>query len=152
MEAGNCPLPWFTKGPLPAGLVNSAASALEVDYGAAYRFCKTWFVSALDENLLIWRARNQNKHGDDLENLKPWVELRKDYCDAVKYLDRIGIDLPDRDQLKSAKRVQMQNYIDKADNIRASSSLLAHITANGVSLTSDEQRARLQEQRDLRRK
>jgi hypothetical protein len=57
-EAGNCPLPWFTKGPLPAGLVNSAASALEVDYDDAYKFCKTWFVSALDENLLIWRARN----------------------------------------------------------------------------------------------
>ena len=94
----------------------------------------------------------QNKHGDDLENFKPWAELRKGYCDAVKYLDRIGIDLPDRDQLKSAKRVQMQKYIDKADNIRASSSLLAHITVNGVSLTSDEQRARLQEQRDLRRK
>ena len=151
-EAGNCPLPWFTKGPLPAGLVNSAASALEVDYDAAYRFCKTWFVSALDENLLIWRARNQHKHGDDLKNFKPWVELRKDYCDAVKYLESIGVDLPERDQLKSAKRVQMQKYIDKADNIRASSSLLAHIEVNGARLTAEEQRARLQEQRDLRRK
>jgi hypothetical protein len=118
--------------------VNSAASALEVDYDDAYKFCKTWFVSALDENLLIWRARNQNKHGDDLENFKPWVELRTDYCDAVKYSGSIGIDLPDRDQLKSAKRVQMQKYIDKADNIRASSSLLAHITVNGVRLTSEK--------------
>jgi hypothetical protein len=63
--------------PLPSGLVNSAAAVLEVDYDDAYKFCKDWFVSALDENLLIWRARNQNKHGDDLTNFKPWIELRQ---------------------------------------------------------------------------
>ena len=99
-----------------------------------------------------WRARNQNKHGDDLANFKPWIELRQGYGDAVKYLGSVGINLPDRDQLRSAKRVQMQEYIDKADDIRASSSMLAHITVNGESLTSEEQRARQQERRDLRRK
>jgi hypothetical protein len=39
-EAGTCPLPWFNKGPLPAGLVNSAASVLQVDYEDAHKFCK----------------------------------------------------------------------------------------------------------------
>ena len=151
-EAGTCPLPWFNKGPLPAGLVNSAASVLEVDYEDAHKFCKTWFKSALDENLLIWRARNMNKHGDDLSNFKPWFDLRQDYFAALKYLKRIGEDLPEKAQLLSARREQMQKYIDKADDIHAASSLLTHIHVGGRSLSMEEQRTRLQNQRDSRRK
>ena len=43
----------------------------------AHKFCKAWFKSALDENLLIWRARNLEKHGDDLSDYKPWFNLRQ---------------------------------------------------------------------------
>jgi hypothetical protein len=150
-EAGNCPLPWFNKGPLPAGLVNSAASVLEVEYDDAHKFCKAWFKSALDENLLIWRARNLEKHGDDLSDYKPWFNLRQDYFAAVRYLEKVGIELPDRAQVGSARREVMQQRIDQADDIRAGSSMLAHITVGGRSLTTEEQRARQQAQRDARR-
>ena len=40
---------------------------------------------------------------------------------------------------------------DQADDIRAGSSMLAHITVGGRSLTTEEQRARQQAQRDARR-
>ena len=150
-EAGNCPLPWFNKGPLPAGLVNSAADVLEVEYDDAYKFCTAWFKSALDENLLIWRARNLNKHGDGLSNFKPWFDLREDYFAAVRYLEKVGIQLPDRTQLGSARREVMQQRIDQADDIRAASTMLAHITVGGRSLSIEEQRARQQAQRDARR-
>ena len=64
-----------------------------------------------------------NKHGDDLSNFKPWFDLRQDYFAAIKYLKRIGEDLPDKAQLLSARREQMQKYIDKADDIHVASSL-----------------------------
>ena len=117
-----------------------------------HKFCITWFKSAVDENLLIWRARNMNKHGDDLSNFKQWFDLRQDYFAAIKYLKRIGEDLPDKAQLLSARREQMQKYIDKADDIHAASSLLTHIHVGGRSLSMEEQRTRLQNQRDSRRK
>ena len=117
----------------------------------AHKFCKAWFKSALDENLLIWRARNLEKHGDDLSDYKPWFNLRQDYFAAVRYLEKVGIELPDRAQVGSARREVMQQRIDQADDIRAGSSMLAHITVGGRSLTTEEQRARQQAQRDARR-
>ena len=69
----------------------------------------------------------------------------------MRYLEKVGIELPDRAQVGSARREVMQQRIDQADDIRAGSSMLAHITAGGRSLTTEEQRARQQAQRDARR-
>ena len=87
-----------------------------------------------------------NKHGDGLSNFKPWFDLREDYFAAVRYLEKVGIQLPNRTQLGSARREVMQQRIDQADDIRAESSVLAHITVGGRSLTIEEQA-----QRDSRR-
>ena len=59
-------------------------------------------------------------------------------------MEKVGIELPDRTQLGSARREVMQQRIDQADDIRAESTMLAHITAGGRSLTIEEQRARQQ--------
>jgi len=143
-----CPLPWFTKGPLPTGLVNSAAVTLDVEYDEAFRFCKKWFKSALDEGLMIWRARNLNKHNGNLEECIPYADLRHDYYDSVRYLSDIGVDLPEKRAIRTMRREGMQKLIDKADDARASSSMMSFVTVNGKQLTREEMRFR---QRDLRR-
>ena len=63
--AERTPLPWFSKGPLPVSLVDSAAVALDTDFNKAKKFCVQWFKLSLDEALLIWKARNQAKHGHE---------------------------------------------------------------------------------------
>ena len=79
MEA-SAPSPGSPRGPyLRAWLVNSAAASLKVNYDEASRFCKKWFKSALDEGLMIWRARNLNKHNGNLQECIPYLELRRDY-------------------------------------------------------------------------
>lgn len=147
-KGGSCPLPWFTKGPLPSCLVNSAAATLNVEYDEAFRFCKKWFKSALDEGLMIWRARNLHKHNGNLEDCISYADLRHDYFAAVRYLNEIGVDLPDKTALRTMRREGMQKYIDKADDARASNSMMPFVTVNGKQLTCEEMRAR---QRDHRR-
>ena len=147
-KGGSCPLPWFTKGPLPSCLVNSAAATLNVEYDEAFRFCKKWFKSALDEGLMIWRARNLHKHNGNLESCISYADLRHDYFDAVRYLNEIGVDLPDKTALRTMRREGMQKYIDKADDARAFNSMMPFVTVNGKQLTCEEMRAR---QRDHRR-
>ena len=150
-NGSECPLPWFTKGPLPACLVNSAVASLQVDYDEASRFCKKWFKSALDEGLMIWRARNLNKHGGNLQECIPYLELRRDYFDAINYLHNIGVALPEKPQIRSMRREGMQRYIDKADDVRAASSILSYLKVNGKLLTQDERRRRLRAQRRQKR-
>jgi hypothetical protein len=150
-SGGKCPLPWFNKGPLPACLVNSASAILSVEYDDAFRFCKKWFKSALDEGLMIWRARNLNKHNGKLGECISYVDLRRDYFDAVRYLDSIGVELPARNVIRNMRREGMQKYIDKADDTRASNSMLSFVTVDGSQLTRDEMRARQRDHRQRQR-
>ena len=150
-NGGNCPLPWFTKGPLPACLVNSAAASLKVDYEEAFRFCKKWFKSALDEGLMIWRARNLHKHNGNIQECIPYLDLRSDYYAAVRYLDSNGFTLPDKSQIRSMRREGMQRFIDKADDVRAASSILSHLKVNGKLLSKEEKRSRQRAQRQQQR-
>ena len=97
---------------------------------------------------MIWRARNLHKHNGNLEECIPYADLRHDYCDSVRYLSDIGVDLPEKRAIRTMRREGMQKLIDKADDARASSSMMSFVTVNGKQLTREEMRSR---QRDLRR-
>ena len=131
--------------------MNPASAILSVEYDDAFRFCKKWFKSALDEGLMIWRARNLNKHNGKLDECISYVDLRRDYFDAVRYLDSIGVELPARNVIRNMRREGMQKYIDKADDTRASNSMLSFVTVDGSQLTRDEMRVRQRDHRQRQR-
>ena len=121
-------------------LVNSAAAALETDFNTAKKFCVSWFKLALDEALLIWKARNLAKHGGDQTDLTPWHEMVRQYHSALIELQKQGLDIPDRPQIRKANLTTMQKYIDKASELRLSQSIIAHVQLNGADLNANEQR------------
>ena len=126
-------------------------ASLNVDYEEAFKFCKKWFKSALDEGLMIWRARNLHKHNGNIKECIPYLDLRRDYFDAVRYLDSNGFNLPEKSQIRSMRREGMQRYIDKADDARAANSILSHLKVNGKLLTQEEKQSRQRAQRQQQR-
>ena len=130
---------------------NAAGLDAELYYDEAFRFCKKWFKSALDEGLMIWRARNLHKHNGNIQECTPYLDLRSDYFAAVRYLDSNGFTLPDKSQIRSMRREGMQRFIDKADDVRAASSILAHLKVNGKLLSKEEKRSRQRAQRQQQR-
>ena len=94
----------------------------------------------LDESLLIWRARNNEKHGGQTE-VTGWHEMVDKYKDAVRYLQRQNMPLPHPDVLRKANRQVMIRYINKADDARLHGTLLSHfVNENGTGLSRTEQR------------
>jgi hypothetical protein len=66
----------------------------------------------------------------------------------VRYLSDIGVDLPEKSVIRTMRREGMQKFIDKADDARASSSMMSFVMVSGKQLTREEMRSR---HRDLRR-
>ena len=129
-----------SKGPLPASLVASAAAALDSDFKTAKKFCVSWFKLALDEALLIWKARNLAKHGGELPDQTPWHEMVRQYHSALIDLRKQGLDIPDKPQIRKANRTTMKRYVDQASELRLSRSIISHVQVNGNNLNADEQR------------
>ena len=100
-------------GRCPAG----KEAYLIVDFNTAKKFCVSWFKLALDEALLIWKARNLAKHGGDQTDLIPWHEMVRQYHNALIELQKQGQDIPDRPQIRKANLTTMQKYIDKASEL-----------------------------------
>ena len=99
-----------------------------------------WFKLSLDEGLLIWKARNQAKHGEDQDTQAPWHEMVKQYHDALATLRKFGQKLPDKPVIRKANRAAMENCIEKANELRLSQSIIVHLHVDVNSLNFQQQR------------
>ena len=53
------------------------------------------------------------------------------YHDALIELRKHGLEIPDKPQIRKANMTTMQSYVDKANELRLSQSLMSHIQVNG---------------------
>ena len=113
---------------------------MDTEFNKAKLFCVKWFKLSLDEALLIWKARNQAKHGHEPADLTPWHEIVNQYHNALESLRKHGLDIPDKPTIRKANRAAMNKCIERASELRLSRSILSHIQVEGNPLSQQQQR------------